>query len=127
MKITRMSGLVALVAAGALVLSACGSDDNSKASSAAAAVTSAAGAATSAAGAATSAAGAAVSSGRAAVSSAIAGAADPTFEGSGFTCAEGSLRSSGSTAQGKVMEQWIADFNAKCEREPECLRRRRVR
>jgi len=43
-----------------------------------------------------------------------AGGEAPTFEGAGFTCAEGDLRSSGSTAQGKVMEQWISDFNALC-------------
>lgn len=101
MKITRMSALVAVLAVGALTLSACGSDNNTTATtSAAAAATSAASAAT-AASAASSATGAA--SGEA-----------PTFEGAGFTCSEGELRSSGSTAQGKVMEQWIADFNALC-------------
>ena len=108
MKITRMSGLLALVAVGALTLSACGSDNNTPAtSSAAAPATSAASAATSAAGSMTSAAGSAMSS-------AAGGTGDTTFEGAGFACAEGDLRSSGSTAQGKVMEQWIADFNALC-------------
>jgi phosphate transport system substrate-binding protein len=108
-----MSALVAMLAVGALTLSACGSDNNTPAtSSAAAAGTSAAGAATSAAGAATSAAGAATSAGGSAASAAAGG--DTTFEGAGFACAEGSLRSSGSTAQGKVMEQWIADYSAKC-------------
>ena len=109
MKITRISGLVALLAVGALTLSACGSDNNTATTtSAAAAATSAASAATSAAGSATSAAGSAASG------SAAAGGEAPTFESAGFACAEGDLRSSGSTAQGKVMEQWISDFNAKC-------------
>jgi phosphate transport system substrate-binding protein len=107
---TRMSALVAMLAVGALTLSACGSDNNTPAtSSAAAAAGSATSAAGSAAGSATSAAGSAMS----ASGSAMAGG-DTTFEGAGFACAEGSLRSSGSTAQGKVMEQWIADYSAKC-------------
>ncbi|MET0966432.1 MAG: phosphate ABC transporter substrate-binding protein PstS [Nakamurella sp.] len=106
MKITRMSALVAMLAVGALTLSACGSDDNTTSTSSAAA------AGTSAAGAATSAAGAATSAGGSAASAAAGG--DTSFEGAGFACAEGSLRSSGSTAQGKVMEQWIADYSAKC-------------
>ena len=104
MKMTRMSALVAVLAVGALALSACGSDDNTTStSSAAAAGTSAAGAATSAA-----------ARLRRRQSGAAAAGGDTTFEGAGFACAEGSLRSSGSTAQGKVMEQWIADFSAKC-------------
>jgi phosphate transport system substrate-binding protein len=106
-KITQTSGLIALLAVGALTLSACGSDNNTTTSSAGAAATSAA-----------SAAGSAVSSAKAGASSAAsAGAAAggaATFEGSGFACADGTLRSSGSTAQGKVMEQWISDFNSKC-------------
>ena len=103
MKITRMTGLVALMAVGAVTLSACGSDNNTSST------TSAAAAATSAA---ASAASSAKSSATGTVSSAAAGGA--TFEGSGFSCANGSLRSSGSTAQGKVMEQWISDFNSLC-------------
>jgi phosphate transport system substrate-binding protein len=103
-KITRMTGLVALMAVGAVTLSACGSDNNTSST------TSAAAAATSAA---ASAASSAKSSATGAVSSAAAG--DATFEGSGFSCATGSLRSSGSTAQGKVMEQWISDFSSKCD------------
>ena len=104
MKITRMSGLLALVAVGALTLSACGSDNNAPASSsAAAAPTSAA-----------SAAGSASSAASSAASGGAAAGGDTTFEGAGFACAEGDLRSSGSTAQGKVMEQWIADFNSLC-------------
>ena len=102
MKITRISGLLALVAVGALTLSACGSDDNTTASSTSAAATTAA-----------SSAGSATSAGSGASSGSTAGG-DTTFEGAGFACAEGDLRSSGSTAQGKVMEQWIADYNALC-------------
>ncbi len=41
-------------------------------------------------------------------------AAGLTFAGAGFTCATGSLRSSGSTAQGTVIAQWIKDYNTKC-------------
>lgn len=94
MKITRRAGLVALLASGTLVLAACGSDNNASTT--------------------TSAAGTSAASGSAATSgSGMAGGAT-SFEGAGFTCATGSLRSSGSTAQGKVMEQWIADYNAKC-------------
>ena len=37
-----------------------------------------------------------------------------TFAGSGFACATGTLQSSGSTAQGAVMAQWIKAYNAKC-------------
>jgi phosphate transport system substrate-binding protein len=36
------------------------------------------------------------------------------FEAAGFTCATGTLRSSGSTAQGKVMAELITSYNAKC-------------
>src|SRR6195952_4549834 len=109
-KMTRMSALVAMLAVGALTLSACGSDNNTTATSSAAA---AAGSATSAAGSAAGSATSAASAAGSAASSAVEGSAT-TFEGAGFACADGSLRSSGSTAQGKVMEQWIADFNAKC-------------
>lgn len=41
-------------------------------------------------------------------------AAGMTFDAAGFKCATGELRSSGSTAQGKVIGQWIKDYNAKC-------------
>ena len=108
MKITRISGLLALVAVGALTLSACGSDDNTTTSTSAGAATSAASSAASSAG---SMASSMASSG---ASSAPMAGGDTTFEGAGFACAEGDLRSSGSTAQGKVMEQWIADYNALC-------------
>jgi phosphate transport system substrate-binding protein len=100
-KITRMSSLLALVAVGALTLSACGSDDNTTTTSSAAAE-------------ATSAASSAGAGADSEASSAAPASGDTTFEGAGFACAEGDLRSSGSTAQGKVMEQWIADFNALC-------------
>jgi phosphate transport system substrate-binding protein len=42
------------------------------------------------------------------------GAAGSAFEAAGFTCATGTLRSSGSTAQGKVMAELITSYNAKC-------------
>ncbi|HEY5879358.1 MAG TPA: phosphate ABC transporter substrate-binding protein PstS [Nakamurella sp.] len=89
MKITRRAGLVALLATGALVLAACGSDNNTTPTTAAA-------------------------GGTAAASVSAAADSGTSFEGGGFSCETGSLRSSGSTAQGKVMEQWIADYNAKC-------------
>ncbi|HEY7812685.1 MAG TPA: phosphate ABC transporter substrate-binding protein PstS [Nakamurella sp.] len=95
MKITRRAGLVALLASGALLLAACGSDNNTSTTTSAAAGVSAAGES-------------------AAASGSAASGGGTTFEGAGFSCATGELRSSGSTAQGKVMEQWIADFNAKC-------------
>ncbi|HET8589463.1 MAG TPA: phosphate ABC transporter substrate-binding protein PstS, partial [Nakamurella sp.] len=37
-----------------------------------------------------------------------------TFASAGFACATGTLRSSGSTAQGNAIAQWIADYNSKC-------------
>ena len=95
MKIARRAGLVALLASGALVLAAYGSDNNASTTTSAAAGTAAA-------------------SGSGAASGSAAGGSATSFEGAGFTCATGSLRSSGSTAQGKVTEQWIADYNAKC-------------
>ncbi len=110
MKITRMSGLLALVAVGALTLSACGSDNNAASTTSAAAETSEAGSAMSSA---ESGASAAASSPGSAAAGGASGDA-PTFEGSGFACTEGSLRSSGSTAQGIVMEQWISDYNSLC-------------
>ncbi len=93
MTITRRAGLVALLASGALMLAACGSDNNTATTT-------------------TSAAAGGSTAGSSPAGGAAAGGT--TFEGAGFSCATGSLRSSGSTAQGKVMEQWIADFNAKC-------------
>jgi phosphate transport system substrate-binding protein len=87
-----MSGLVALVALGALTLGSCGSDTNT----------------------ATTTSAAAGGGGSAAASGSASAGGGTTFEGAGFSCATGSLRSSGSTAQGKVMEQWITDYNSKC-------------
>ena len=137
MKITRLTGLVALLAAGALTISACGSDDNTSSASSSSTSSSSSAAATSAAPTSTAAASGAASSGAAtsgamtssamtsgAMSSGAAtsgamtsssGGSATTFEGAGFTCATGSLRSSGSTAQGKVIGQWINDYNSKCK------------
>ncbi|MDQ2847398.1 MAG: phosphate ABC transporter substrate-binding protein PstS [Actinomycetota bacterium] len=122
MKITRISGLIALTAAAAVVLTACGSDNNTTGSSAAAGASSAA---SSAVGGASSVAGSAAGSGASsaagssdsassAMLSGATGAAATTFAGAGFTCATGDLRSSGSTAQGKVISAWIVAYNAKC-------------
>ena len=108
MKITRMSALVALLAAGALTVSACGSSNDAATSTTAAAVSSATSKPGSAVASATSAAGSAMSS---AAGSAAAGG---SFQDSGFSCQSGTLRSSGSTAQGIVMEQWIAAYNSLC-------------
>ncbi|HEY4990741.1 MAG TPA: phosphate ABC transporter substrate-binding protein PstS [Nakamurella sp.] len=112
MKITRMSGLLTLVAVGALTLSGCGSDNTTASTSSAAATSAATSGASAAVSSAKSGASAAVSS--AAATATAGGGAAPTFDGSGFACTAGSLRSSGSTAQGIVMEQWISDFNSKC-------------
>jgi phosphate transport system substrate-binding protein len=131
--ITRTSALVALLAAGALTLSACGSDNNTGSGNSAAAsststsssVSSAAVTSASATSAASSAAAsgsssAPASSGAAAIGSSSAPASSgasgsgTTFAGAGFACATGSLRSSGSTAQGTVIAKWIKDYNAKC-------------
>ncbi|GGM15618.1 phosphate-binding protein PstS [Nakamurella endophytica] len=56
----------------------------------------------------------AASGGSGSSSATSGGGSATTFEGAGFTCATGELRSSGSTAQGKVIAQWITDYNAKC-------------
>ena len=137
MKITRMTGLVALLAAGALTMSACGSDNNttssassttSSSSSSAAAAPATSGSASSGAATSGAATSGAASSGAATSGTASSGAmtssamtssgmtsgSGATFAGSGFTCATGSLRSSGSTAQGAVIAQWIKDYNTKC-------------
>ncbi len=100
-----MSGLtkVALITAVAAVMlaAACGTDNNANSS--------------------------ALSTGRAGSSVAASGATSPdpagttttkattdAFTAAGFSCATGTLRSSGSTAQGKVMAQPIDSYNAKC-------------
>ena len=87
--------LVAAITA-ALTLSACGSDSNTASSSSSSAATSA------------SSAGSPASNSAEAPSSASDGAA------ASFECATGELRTSGSTAQAKAMEEWILGFNAKC-------------
>jgi len=103
--------MLALLVAGALTMAACGTDtntttSNSSASSSAAPSTSSAAVAPAA---------AAPSSAAVAGSSAAAPAGSAaTFASAGFTCATGSLRSSGSTAQGSVIATWIKDYNAKC-------------
>ncbi len=107
MKFARIGAVLALSTVTALTAAACGSDNNTTSSA-----TSAASSAVTAAG--SSAAGSSSAGSSSAASSGATGSGSTTFEGAGFSCAEGTLRSSGSTAQGKVMEQWIADFNAKC-------------
>lgn len=93
--------LPALIAA-AVALAACGTDDNSASQP---------GQRTTSGPAASSAA-----SDPAASSSAPGGigAGDLAFESAGFSCATGSLRSSGSTAQGAVLAELITSYNAKC-------------
>jgi len=95
-KIARTNRLLVGAAALAtvLTLSACGSDDNSGSSTSTSAGTSAA----------TSAA-----SGDGSSAASATGDSPVTFE-----CADGELRTSGSTAQGKAMEEWILAFNDKC-------------
>ncbi|MET3804504.1 phosphate transport system substrate-binding protein [Nakamurella sp. UYEF19] len=139
MQITRTSGLVALLAVGALTLSACGSDSNTAATPSTSSSTSSSAAVVAPSSTAPSSSAPAMSSGPAtsamtsgpatsamtsgpatsgAMTSGASSSAAPTggltFAGSGFTCATGSLRSSGSTAQGTVIAQWIKDYNAKC-------------
>ena len=147
MKITRMSGLVTLLAVGALTVSACGSDNNTTTSSSSTSTSSVAAPASTAAPSSSAAAPASPASSAPAsamssnamsssamssapVSSAPAssvmsssavmssastgGTTGATFAGARFACATGSIRSSGSTAQGTVIAAWIKDYNAKC-------------
>lgn len=121
MKITRKFSAVAIFAAAALTLAACGTDDNSTPSGAGAPAASSA-APSSTAG--SSAAGSAetMTSQDTTESTTKAASAEPQSAGgsaagaspASFECAAGELRSSGSTAQGKVMEEWILAFNEKC-------------
>jgi phosphate transport system substrate-binding protein len=119
-KITRTTGVLALIVAGTLTMAACGSDNNTTASSSSSSSSSSASSA--AVGAASPAASGAMTSpdaSGATTSSAMTSGSAPagaaaTFAGSGFTCATGTLRSSGSTAQGNAMSQWIKDYNTKC-------------
>lgn len=111
MKIARTTGLLALIVAGTLTMAACGSDNNTTASSSSSTPSSAASSVAVAPG--SPAASGAMTSAATTSGAAPAGAA-ATFAGSGFTCATGTLRSSGSTAQGNAMSQWIKDYNTKC-------------
>ncbi len=117
MKIARTTGLAALVLAGALTMAACGSDNNTATTTTPAAGTTSA--ATSAASSESSSAAmsetsSAGGSSEGTGSSGAGGGTATTFDGAGFTCATGSLASSGSTAQGKAISKWIIDYNAKC-------------
>ncbi|WP_111766749.1 phosphate ABC transporter substrate-binding protein PstS [Nakamurella deserti] len=114
MKITRKLSLLGMFTATALTLAACGSDEPNVAapSSTSSTSTSAPSSSTS-----TSATGSSAGTGSESSSSESSTASSPAAGGgetASFECAEGELRSSGSTAQGKVMEEWILAFNAKC-------------
>ncbi len=87
MKFIRTSGLVALGLAGAMALTACGSDSNSTAASSTSAT-----------------------SGAAAATGSTAGS---TGAASG-DCASGSLAGAGSSFQDPMQQQWAKDFAAKC-------------
>ncbi len=115
MKITRKLSMLGLFTATALTVAACGSDDNTVASSATSAASSVSSSASSAVSSATGSSSSSESSSSESSSSATGSTSSSASTGTAsFDCAEGDLRSSGSTAQGKVMEQWILDFNAKC-------------
>lgn len=105
MKITRKLSLLGLFTATAVTLAACGSDDNTAP-------------ATSSSSSAPSSSSSTASSSMTSGSSSESMTSESETSGSAstvtFECATGDLRSSGSTAQGKVMEQWILDFNSKC-------------
>jgi phosphate transport system substrate-binding protein len=91
---------VAVLLAAAMALAGCGTDDNAPSAGAAAG------------------SGPSVSGGVGSTDAGtFTGGADGSgmsFESAGFSCATGTLRSSGSTAQGNAIAQWIADYNAKC-------------
>ena len=98
--------IAAVAAAVMLTSAACGTDNNASTSGSTGSTSSqAAASASSSAG--------SDSSGAASGSSTSPTAADP-FAAAGFACATGTLRSSGSTAQGKVMAQLIDAYNTKC-------------
>jgi phosphate transport system substrate-binding protein len=110
---------IAVLLVAAMALSACGTDDNT--GSGADAGGGAAGAGGSAADPSGSAGSAGSSPDPSSEGSANGGtpgsgatASAISFESAGFACATGTLRSSGSTAQGNAIAQWIADYNAKC-------------
>lgn len=101
----------ALAAAVTVGLTACGTDNNTASVSSAGNSSSAVGTSGGSSPAAQSSNGSGSSS--SANNPASSGAASG-FEAAGFTCATGTLRSSGSTAQGKVMAELITSYNAKC-------------
>ena len=119
--------MAALAVAAIVAVAACGTDNNSGAGTTTGTVSpagdSAAGSgATGASTGASQGAGRsdATGSGSAAGSASAAGStgagsgAGVSFAAAGFSCATGTLRSSGSTAQGKVMAEMITSYNAKC-------------
>lgn len=127
MKITRIGGSAAALVAAALVLTACGSDSSTGSSTTSSATSAASSMDSSSASSSmdsstasssmdSSSASSSDSSSSASGSATSSGASGstPTFEGEGFACATGSLRASGSTAQGKAIAAWIKDYNAKC-------------
>ena len=141
MKITRTTSALAVLSAAVLTLTACGSDNNTTSTPSTSTTSATSSADTSSAdtssadtssadtsSADTSSAGSQMPSDS--VMSSGSGSGDssamtsgssgptggsPTFDGAGFGCATGSLRSSGSTAQGKVISDWIKNYNAKCK------------
>lgn len=97
---TRSTVLAAVIAATiAVVLTACGTDNN-----AAPATSDAAGNTTQSQDAGSRTSGESTSESN----------STSAFDAAGFTCATGTVRSSGSTAQGKVMAELIATYNEKC-------------
>lgn len=135
MKITHIGGkaaFTAALAAAAIVLTACGSSTDPAASSTPAVATTPASSTAMSPAASTDSSSSESSpessmsegssssepssdSSSSAGSSSSAPTGDTTFEGAGFTCATGELRSSGSTAQGKAIAAWITAYNAKCK------------
>jgi phosphate transport system substrate-binding protein len=96
---------VAITATMTLGLAACGTDDNTGGLSNAGQSSTSADSSQSS---------SATNSSSADSSAGSSSAAGGAFEAAGFTCATGTLRSSGSTAQGKVMAELITSYNAKC-------------
>lgn len=130
MKGLRAAGIAVLLVT-AMALTACGTDDNTGAGGADPGTSTAAvgesttnveggttGPSSSASGSVGAGGGSAAPSGagstdRGTPSSAPVGSAI-SFESAGFSCATGTLRSSGSTAQGNAIARWITDYNATC-------------
>jgi len=99
-KLNRFATTACLIAAGAIALSACGSDNNPTSAGSDSTVTSSSGASSSDSTGVTTAAG------------------DPTgsttSSGTGITCATGTLQLSGSTAQTNAMSEWIKNYQTAC-------------